>query len=238
MQDEIAIVGWEEGSAGLIDSWAASAGLLVKYFVHPDDERPSVTWEDAMRGRAASQFDVPENGSFKGRPLICAKDWPRELQRRGVAKALVAVSDNAQRAVEIERAIAAGLTLVSAIHPTTTVLGDALLAQNVILHARSFVGYRAEIGIGAILNTGCQIDHHSVLRACCSLDPGVVLAGNVTVGSLARLHTGTVVKNKISIGANATIGAGTVVIRDVPEATTVIGVPARPLERRSSEPAC
>ena len=62
-----------------------------------------------------------------------------------------------------------------------------------------------------------------------NIDPGVVTAGNVTIGECAQLHTGAVVKNRVRIGADAVVGAGCVVIRDVADGTTVAGVPARPL---------
>jgi serine O-acetyltransferase len=234
MLKDVAIVGWEEGSAGLVDSWAGAAGLNVVCFVHPADRPPDVTRAAAMSDRDASQFAIPEQGQFKGRQLICAADWPQALHRAGIGAALVTHSDNHQRLREIERAQAAGIELASAIHPSALVLADALLAANVILHARSLVGYRAEIGLGTVLNSGAQVDHHCVLREACSLDPGVTLAGNVTVARFARLHTGAVVKNRIRIGLDATVGAGAVVIKDVAEGTTVVGNPARPIDQRPS----
>ncbi len=227
----IAIVGWEEGAAGLVQSWAAEIGYAVDCFVHPDDTAPVVDRAAALQGRDASQFATPENGSFKQRPLIAAADWPAALRARGLHHALVAISDNAQRLAEMAKAAAAGIELISALHPSVLVLPDAIIGRNVIAHARAVIGYRAEIGDGVILNTGAQVDHHCVLRAGCSLGPAAVLAGNITVGARAQIHTGAVVKNRQRIGADAVIGAGAVVIRDMPEAVTVVGVPAKPLNR-------
>ncbi len=47
------------------------------------------------------------------------------------------------------------------------------------------------------------------------------------VGAYARVGTGAKVLGAITIGDRAVIGAGAVVLDDVPEAATVVGVPAR-----------
>jgi serine O-acetyltransferase len=48
-----------------------------------------------------------------------------------------------------------------------------------------------------------------------------------TVGAYTRVGTGSKILGNVTIGERAVIGAGAVVIRDVPEAATVVGVPAR-----------
>ena len=48
-----------------------------------------------------------------------------------------------------------------------------------------------------------------------------------TIGAYTRIGTGAKVLGGVTVGARAVIGAGAVVIRDVPEAATVVGVPAR-----------
>ena len=48
-----------------------------------------------------------------------------------------------------------------------------------------------------------------------------------TIGAYTRVGTGAKVLGNVTVGERAVIGAGAVVIRDVPEAATVVGVPAR-----------
>jgi serine O-acetyltransferase len=48
-----------------------------------------------------------------------------------------------------------------------------------------------------------------------------------TIGAYTRVGTGAKVLGGVRIGERAVIGAGAVVIEDVPEAATVVGVPAR-----------
>ena len=48
-----------------------------------------------------------------------------------------------------------------------------------------------------------------------------------TIGAYARIGTGAKVLGAISVGERAVVGAGAVVLQDVPEAATVVGVPAR-----------
>jgi len=60
-----------------------------------------------------------------------------------------------------------------------------------------------------------------------TLDPGVVTAGNITIGRYTQVHTGTVIINRKRIGENSILGAGTVIIDDVPDNVTVVGVPGK-----------
>lgn len=48
-----------------------------------------------------------------------------------------------------------------------------------------------------------------------------------TIGAYARIGTGARVLGAISVGDRAIVGAGAVVLEDVPEAATVVGVPAK-----------
>jgi sugar O-acyltransferase (sialic acid O-acetyltransferase NeuD family) len=226
--DSLAIVGWEEGSAGQVHGWLEASNLAhVACFVHAADSPPSIDPVAALKGRLARRFSVPTDTNFKDRPLVSSRDWPAVLRDHGVSRVLITLSDPKRREHEIETARRGGLELVNAIHPTALVMPEAVLGDSIILHAKSYVGYRAEIGDGVILNVAAQVDHHSVLRSCATLDPAVVLAGGVLVGARARIHTGATIINRITVGEDAIIGAGTVVIRDVERGAKVVGNPAR-----------
>lgn len=225
--NSIAIVDWEEGGAGQVDSWIAQTGYEVACFVNAGESPPQVDVTKDQLTRETRFFSYPSRDSFKDRPLITALDWPDVLRDLNITKALIMVSDQQRRLENITLARQKGLELINAIHPTATVFDDAVLHENIILHARAYVGYRAEIHTGVVINTGAQIDHHNVLYECVRVDPGVVTAGNVVMNKFACLHTGTVVINRIRIGEGAIVGAGSVLIRDVEPWTMVVGNPGR-----------
>jgi acetyltransferase-like isoleucine patch superfamily enzyme len=57
----------------------------------------------------------------------------------------------------------------------------------------------------------------------------VNVAGNVTIHDDVTLFTRSVLNPGITVGSGSVVGAGAVVIRDVPQGTTVAGIPAMPL---------
>jgi acetyltransferase-like isoleucine patch superfamily enzyme len=225
--NSIAIVDWYEGSAGQVDSWIGELGYHVACFVNPTPTPPNVDIAKDKLTRESKLFSYPINNSFKNRPLITAVQWPQILHDLKINKALIMVADQQQRLKNMALAKKNAIELISAIHPTATVMPDAVLHENTVLHAKSFVGYRAELHGGVVLNSGAQVDHHNVLFECVRLDPGVVTAGNVVIEPFATLHTGAVVINQVRIGEGAVVGAGTVLLKDVAPYTMVVGNPGR-----------
>lgn len=232
----IAIIGWEEGSAGQIDSWLHKASPYeVACFVNPVEDPPTIDIEAAMAKRVSRLFSYPKPASFKGRPLISAENWADVLIELGITKVLITSSTNIVRLQQIAYAKEKGLQLVSAIHPTALIMDGAFLHDNAIVHAKAVIGYRAEIHTGAIINIGAQLDHHDVVFSCASIAPGVVAAGNVTIGACAYIWTHASIINNIRVGAHSVVGAGAVIIANVPAGVTVVGVPGRVVKHSNAE---
>jgi len=224
--NSIAIIGWEDGCAGQIYSWFQKTGKYhVACFVNPIDEELNI--DSSKIDRDASQFYYPEGKTFKDLPLINKSDWYSELSTLGINKIIITITNLRERYNQINKAKEYGFELVNVIHESALIMGNAILGENLIIYPRAYVGYCAEVHTGVVLNTSVQLDHHNVIRECVAVDPGVVFAGNVTVGRFTQVHTGAVVKNRIRIGADSVIGAGSVIIKDIPDRVTVVGVPGR-----------
>ena len=230
LENSLAIIGWEEGTAGQIHSWLEETSEYhIACFINPSDQPLNINVGGIHRD--ATQFSYPTKDGFKNKPLINASKWYDVVSDLKINKVLVTTGDPYQRYEEINHANEHNIDLINAFHPTSIIMEDAIIKANVILHAKTFVGYRAEIFSGSIIDSGSQIDHHCVLGKCVKIDPGVILAGNVTVGDFTTIHTGSVIKNRIRIGEDSIIGAGSVIIEDVPSSVTVVGVPGKIIKR-------
>lgn len=231
----IAILGYHEGNAGQVAEWLErETGWTIAAFADEGEAPPEIDVTAENARRVSQRMEYPTRESYKGRPLIVARNWPERLKSEGIEHVLPLISDNSARLDAIDRCHEAGLQLVSAVHPSALVLDLARIEPGCWISAGAIVGYKAELEAGAMVNNGAQVDHHCILGSCVQLDPGVVLAGHVTVRELAHIHTAATVINRIEIGRGAIVGAGAVVIRNVPPDTTVAGVPAQPIQSSSS----
>ena len=64
------------------------------------------------------------------------------------------------------------------------------------------------------------------------INPGVHLAGDVTLGEGCYVGMGTNIMQRRSIGSWTVIGAGAAVVQDLPANVTAVGVPARVIKIR------
>ena len=224
----VAVLGFHDGSAGQTDTWFEYAtGLHFACFVLESVDPFVVDVKGENKKRTSQRTAFPTSDTFLDRPFIVAQDWPERLKQLGIRKVLPLTPDNRERLNQIETCHEYGFELVSAIHPTVTILSGATIEPGVWINARSIIGYKAEIESGVLINTGVQIDHHNVLKRCCQVDPGVVTAGYVTLWERSHVHTGATIINRIQIKEDAVIGAGATVIEDIPPRCTAVGVPAR-----------
>jgi serine O-acetyltransferase len=113
-----------------------------------------------------------------------------------------------------------------------------------LLHRLAMASAQVSIGDPVVVAPGVYIVHGQVVAdGLVQIETGVVISPFVTIGLRAGDVTGPTVQRYVSIGtgakligpvtvgAGAKIGANAVVVDDVPAGTTVVGAPARPVQR-------
>jgi serine O-acetyltransferase len=111
--------------------------------------------------------------------------------------------------------------LMEILHSTAISREVTLGAGVYFPHGSAHVHGRTTIGDCVIIGV------HSGIGLRGSFAGGDMGTRGPTIGAYTRVGTGAKVLGAVTVGERAVIGAGAVVIDDVPEAATVVGVPAR-----------
>lgn len=101
------------------------------------------------------------------------------------------------------------------------------LGRGCIFCLDTTVTVNIKIGDFFIANPKCTIGHDSKIHDFVTLYPNVNISGNVEIFSTSEIGTGTQIIQGKNVGSNCIIGAGAVVIRDIPDHSTAVGVPAK-----------
>ncbi len=141
---------------------------------------------------------------------------------------MIGIGDPATREAIAERMTLAGFVPATLVHPEASVGGDVRIAEGVVLAAGARATTNVSLERHTQLNVGAVVSHDCKVGAFVTLSPGTLVNGECTIGDRAFFGTGAIVTPGIEVGADAKVGAGAVVLEDVPDGTTVVGVPARP----------
>lgn len=120
------------------------------------------------------------------------------------------------------------------VHPIGVSVGTGVvIGDGTVILANASISPNAIIGAHCYLSHGSMVGHDSVIKDGCSIMPGASISGDVTLGERVLVGAGAVVLQGLTIGDDVQIGANAVVTKNVSKGTTVIGIPAQPVGRKT-----
>ncbi|MGV7121192.1 acetyltransferase [Sphingopyxis sp. 550A] len=149
----------------------------------------------------------------------------------GAGATALAIANSRIRERLDRRCREAGVAVIGTTAANVVIMDDVEISPGALLSP--FVTLTSNIRIGRCFhaNLYSYVEHDCVIGDYVTLAPGVHCNGNVAIGDHAYIGSGAIIRQGLRIGAGATVGMGAVVTKDVPEGATVVGNPARIMEK-------
>lgn len=121
----------------------------------------------------------------------------------------------------------------SLIHPSAIFDKPSCLVEEGVVIGAGVIGtVNITFEAFAMVNLLCTIGHESRIGRGSVLNPTVNISGGVTIGKGTLIGTGAQVLQYLTVGENAIVGGGAVVTKNVEPGITVVGMPAKPFEKK------
>ena len=164
--------------------------------------------------------------------------WVDFLAEDASSKAVaIAIADSAVRQKLTMQSIASGVNVHEVRAPSVVIGDNVQIGAGAILQPFVTLTVDVRIGKGFHGNIYSYVAHDCVIGDFVTFAPGVMCNGNVRIEDHAYIGTGAIIKQgkpgePLIIGKGAIVGMGAVVTKSVPAGVTVVGNPAKILEKK------
>lgn len=185
-------------------------------------------WEDIFF--IVDEEYMPENREIKGCSTFALEEI-RQRYRPDEIEMLVCVGEPTSRVRLKDRIEKSGFKLGRFIDPSVKIHSCTKLGRGVIILRGCILASDVTIGDNSALSFGVILGHDNTVGENCYFAPGVCTGGLVHWGDCSFAGLGCTVREGAAVGEHSIIGQGAVVVKGVQPHTTVVGNPAKPLQR-------
>lgn len=153
------------------------------------------------------------------------------MQQLNEVKLIIAIGDNKVRKEIWERLNLSNDCYETFVHDTAVVSTSAKIGKGTVVMPNVVINAAAQIGNHSILNTGAIVEHDNRVEDFTHVSPHVTLTGSVTIEEGGHVGASATIIPHVHVEEWSVVGAGAVVTKNVPAYCTVIGVPAKMLEK-------
>lgn len=178
--------------------------------------------------------DAPPAEVVNGHRVLTYAQW---LAQPAASRHMnIAIANSAVRQKLAERCVADGVGFFEARAANVVQLDEVAIGPGAILCPFVTLTSNIQIGQHFHANLYSYVEHDCVIGNYVTFAPGVKCNGNVHIEDHAYIGAGAVIKQgkpgePLVIGKGAVVGMGAVVTKSVPAGATVVGNPARVMER-------
>jgi len=184
-------------------------------------------WE--VVGFLAEEGLTSDSPEPDGKVFRIKREEKLDPKKHGTKTVALGIGNNEARAWWCEKLVQDGFELPPILHPAAWVSPSAKIGEGVFVGAGAVIQAGAVLGKASLINSNATVEHHAEIGEGAHVGPGAVLAGLAKVGQLSMVGAGAVLKDRVAVGKFCTVGAGAAVIKNVPDKSTVAGVPAKQL---------
>ena len=177
--------------------------------------------------------DNPKNKGreIDGIPVYKISDLINFSLKKSINNAICAIGNNKARSQKYQFLQKEGFNMLSIVHPKSLIDTKVEYGDNVIIEMGTAIHTCSKIGNNVFLGGDALIGHHNKIGNHVLIGGNVSFGGSVITEDYVSIGVGASIKPGVKIGKGSVIGVGAAVINDVAPHTTVVGVPAKPINK-------